>query len=159
MLRQDGRATVHGDLLDYLALRFVDEGGSLKKLIREIVLSSAYRRSSVASTRALEVDAGNALLQHREPRRISAEAVRDSMLAVSGRIDLTPAEKPVPIHLDGFQDGRGRPGDGPVDGAASAAFISRCTGISSRRCCSPSISHSRSRPWGGAACPMFPPRP
>jgi len=39
------------------------------------------------------------------------------MLAVSGRIDLTPAEKPVPIHLDGFQDGRGKPGDGPVDGA------------------------------------------
>ena len=112
-----GLPTVHGDLLDYLALRFVDEGGSLKKLIREIVLSGAYRRSSVASMRALEVDAGNTLLQHREPRRISAEAVRDSMLAVSGRIDLTPAEKPVPIHLDGFQDGRGRPGDGPVDGA------------------------------------------
>jgi hypothetical protein len=111
-----GQPPVHGDLLDFLALRFVGEGGSIKNLIRELVLSSAYRRSSVASSRALEVDPGNALLQHREPRRISAEAVRDAMLAVSGRLDLTPPENPVPIHLDGFQDGRGRPADGPVDG-------------------------------------------
>ncbi|HLY75733.1 MAG TPA: DUF1553 domain-containing protein, partial [Planctomycetota bacterium] len=112
-----GQPPVYGDLLDYLALRFVEEGGSIKNLIRELVLSNAYRRSSVASARALEIDPGNALLQHRDPRRISAEAVRDAMLAVSGRLDLTPAEKPVPIHLDGFQDGRGRPADGPVDGA------------------------------------------
>ena len=111
-----GLPTEHGDLLDYLALRFVDQGGSLKGLIREIVLSGAYRRSTVPSSRDLEIDPGNALLQHREPRRISAEAVRDAMLEVSGRLDLEPAELPVPIHLDGFQDGRGRPADGPVDG-------------------------------------------
>ncbi|HEV3029240.1 MAG TPA: DUF1553 domain-containing protein, partial [Planctomycetota bacterium] len=112
-----GQPPVHGDLLDFLALRFLQEGGSIKKLIKEIVLSSAYRRSSVASARAMELDPGNALLQHRESRRIPAEAVRDAMLAVSGRLELTPPEGPVPIHLDGFQDGRGRPSDGPVDGA------------------------------------------
>src|SRR6185295_19934613 len=55
--------------------------------------------------------------QHRSPRRIAAEAVRDAMLATSGRIDLAQFGPPVPIQLDGFQDGRGRPADGPVDGA------------------------------------------
>src|SRR5439155_16202750 len=45
------------------------------------------------------------------------EAIRDSMLAVSGRLDLRMYGPPVPIHLDGFQDGRGKPKDGPLDGA------------------------------------------
>jgi hypothetical protein len=112
-----GLPPANADLLDYLALRFVEQGGSIKGLVREIVRSAAYRRSSVPSARALEVDPGNAFLQHREPRRLAAEAVRDAMLAVSGRLDLRPEENPVPIRLDGFQDGRGRPADGPVDGA------------------------------------------
>jgi len=112
-----GQAPVYPDLLDHLATRFGEEGGSFKKLIREIVLSSAYRMSDVPSARALEIDAADTLLQHRRPRRIAAEAVRDAMLAVSGRLDRTSYGPPVPIHLDGFQDGRGRPGDGPVDGA------------------------------------------
>jgi hypothetical protein len=112
-----GLQTVHAELLDHLAVRFRELGGSTKKMIREIVLSSAYRLSDTPSTRALEVDAPNALLQHRSPRRISAEAIRDSMLAVSGRLDPALYGPPVAIHLDGFQDGRGRPGDGPIDGA------------------------------------------
>jgi cytochrome c553 len=112
-----GQGTVYPELLDHLATRFGEEGGSFKKLIREIVLSSAYRMSDAPSAKALEIDAANTLLQHRTPRRIGAEAVRDAMLAVSGRLDLTSYGKPVPIHLDGFQDGRGRPGDGPIDGA------------------------------------------
>src|SRR5204863_9490930 len=49
-------------------------------------------------------------------RRITAEALRDAMLSVSGRLDATLYGPPVPIHLDGFQDGRGRPANGPVDG-------------------------------------------
>ncbi|MBI3855501.1 MAG: DUF1553 domain-containing protein, partial [Planctomycetes bacterium] len=112
-----GLGTAHPELLDHLALRFGEEGGSFKKLIREIVLSGAYRMSDTPSPKALEADPANALLQHRSPRRIAAEAVRDSMLAVSGRLDLTMEGPSVPIQLDGFQDGRGRPGDGPVDGA------------------------------------------
>jgi hypothetical protein len=112
-----GQGTVHPELLDFLALRFGEEGGSIKKLIREIVLSNAYRLSAVPSAKAIETDAGNAFLQHRVPRRISAEALRDAMLAVSGRLDFSMYGPPVAIHLDGFQDGRGRPGDGPVDGA------------------------------------------
>jgi cytochrome c553 len=112
-----GLQTVHPELLDHLATRFGELGGSFKKMIREIVLSSAYRMSDAPSAKALEADAANTLLQHRSPRRISAEAVRDAMLAVSGRLDPLMYGPPVPIHLDGFQDGRGRPADGPVDGA------------------------------------------
>jgi hypothetical protein len=112
-----GLGTVHPELLDHLADRFLAEGGSFKKLIREVVLSSAYRMSDAPSAKALEVDAANALLQHRSSRRIGAEAVRDAMLAVSGRLDPKSYGPPVPIQLDGFQDGRGRPADGAVDGA------------------------------------------
>jgi hypothetical protein len=112
-----GLGTVHPDLLDHLAVRFGELGGSVKKMIREIVLSSAYRMSDTPSAKSREIDAENTLLEHRVPRRISAEALRDAMLAVSGRLDPTLYGPPVPIHLDGFQDGRGRPADGPVDGA------------------------------------------
>jgi hypothetical protein len=112
-----GLGTVLPELLDHLAARFGEQGGSFKKLIREIVLSSAYRMSDAPSAKALEIDAANTLLQHRTPRRIAAEAVRDAMLAVSGRLDPASYGPPVAIHLDGFQDGRGRPGDGAVDGA------------------------------------------
>jgi len=112
-----GLGTVYPELLDHLAARFGEQGGSFKKLIREIVLSSAYRMSDAPSAKALEIDAANTLLQHRTPRRVSAEAVRDAMLAVSGRLDPASYGPPVAIHLDGFQDGRGRPGDGAIDGA------------------------------------------
>jgi hypothetical protein len=111
-----GLGCAQPELLDHLARRFGEQGGSFKTLIREIVLSSAYRMSDAPSAKALEIDPGNALLQHRAPRRIGAEALRDSMLAVSGRLDPTMYGPPVAIHLDGFQDGRGRPADGSVDG-------------------------------------------
>jgi hypothetical protein len=50
------------------------------------------------------------------PRRLNAEAIRDAMLAVSGRLDPAMYGPPVAVHLDGFQDGRGRPADGQIDG-------------------------------------------
>src|SRR6185295_6914306 len=111
-----GLGTVHPELLDALAAKFGEDGGSFRKLIREIVLSSTYRLSDAASAKSRELDASNLYLQHRDSRRIAAEAVRDSMLAVSGRLDPAQFGPPVAIHLDGFQDGRGRPADGPVDG-------------------------------------------
>jgi hypothetical protein len=112
-----GQPPTHPELLDYLASRFLAEGGSLKKMIREIVLSSAYAMSGAADPRARELDGANLLWNHRPSRRLQAEAVRDAMLAVSGRLDLTMYGSPVPIHLDGFQEGRGKPKDGPLDGA------------------------------------------
>src|SRR5262249_20938528 len=100
-----GLPTAHPDLLDHLAIRFGELRGSTRRMSREIVRSAAYRMSDAPSAKALEIDAGNALLQHRSPRRMTAEAVRDAMLAVSGRLDPAMFGPPVPIHLDGFQDG------------------------------------------------------
>ena len=76
-------------LLDFLAARFVEEGWSFKKMIRYLVTSRAFMESSEAPSGAAERDANNELLTHARVRRLGAEAVRDSILAVSGRLDET----------------------------------------------------------------------
>ena len=80
----------HPALLDWLAGRFVDEGWSLKKLHRFILLSATYRQSSQASAVAWERDPENRWWGRFNARRLEAEAIRDAMLAVAGRLDLTP---------------------------------------------------------------------
>ena len=84
-----GERPSHPALLDYLAAYFVESGWSIKDLIELMVSSRAYRMSSEASAQALETDPSNALLQHMPVRRLEAEAIRDSLLAVSGRLDAT----------------------------------------------------------------------
>ena len=85
-----GAPPLHPELLDWLADRFMREGWSLKRLHREIVLSAAYRQAAVVDEasqgRGEAVDADNALLWKHSPRRLSAEQLRDSVLAVSGRL-------------------------------------------------------------------------
>ncbi len=80
----------HPKLLDWMAARFVDDGWSLKKLHRRIMLSTAYRRSSVAARDQIARDPENRALGRFAPRRLDAEEVRDAMLCVSGRLDRTP---------------------------------------------------------------------
>jgi hypothetical protein len=75
------------DLLDTLAVRFREEGWSMKRLVREIVTSSTWRMESVADPRAVERDPRNLLLHHFPLRRLEGESVRDKILAVSGRLD------------------------------------------------------------------------
>ena len=77
----------HPELLDYLATEFVRDGWSIKKMIRRLALTDAFRRSSEGSERAANVDPENALLQHMPIRRLEAEVIRDSLLAISGRLD------------------------------------------------------------------------
>jgi hypothetical protein len=79
-----GETPSHPELLDYLARRFVDGGWSQKKLIRELVLSRAYRMGGGSSATAAQIDPENRLLGRMSPRRLEAEAVRDAVLAVSG---------------------------------------------------------------------------
>ena len=83
-----GSEPTHPELLDWLAGTFRDRGGSLKDLHRLIVLSSTYRQSSDDRDRCLEVDSGNRLLWKMNRRRLSAEEIRDSILSVSGRLNL-----------------------------------------------------------------------
>lgn len=83
-----GQRPTHPQLLDDLAYRFMHEGGwSLKWLQREIVFSSTYRQSSLASDKSLHVDPDNALLSRMPRRRLSIEQWRDAMLAVSGKLN------------------------------------------------------------------------
>lgn len=84
-----GAAPTHPELLDWLAVELVEQGWSLKALQRRILGSYAYRMSSrAASERARELDPDNALLWRQELRRLDAEALRDTLLAVAG--DLNP---------------------------------------------------------------------
>jgi Protein of unknown function (DUF1553)/Protein of unknown function (DUF1549)/Planctomycete cytochrome C len=112
-----GQRPTHPELLDHLATQFRAEGQSLKRMIKYIVLSRTYQMSSHVETRAREADPNNLLWHHQPPRRLQGEVIRDSLLALSGRLDRTAFGPPVPIHLTSFMDGRGRPKDsGPLDG-------------------------------------------
>ena len=82
-----GEKPSHPELLDHLAHRFVNEGWSLKRLIRYLVCSATWRQSGVVDARAVRVDPENRLWHHRPMRRLEAESVRDAILAVSGRLD------------------------------------------------------------------------
>ncbi|MES2788101.1 MAG: DUF1553 domain-containing protein, partial [Planctomycetota bacterium] len=83
----------HPELLDYLATRFVAEGWSQKRLIRDLVLSRAYQLSSIQEPMAIAVDPDNRLLWRMNRRRLDAESLRDSLLAASGKL-LTSAGGP-----------------------------------------------------------------
>jgi len=75
-------------LLDYLAVQFMDKGWSVKTLIREIVTSRAYRLSSSWDQQRFEQDPDNLYFARAQPRRLQAEVLRDCILAASGRLDL-----------------------------------------------------------------------
>ena len=115
-----GERPTHPELLDHLAWQFIHQDHwSLKQLIRRLVGTDAFAMGSVATDTAAasERDPAN-LLWHRIPvRRLEAEAIRDSILAVSGRLNPAAGGPPVPIHLTSFHDARGRPDrSGPLDG-------------------------------------------
>ena len=77
----------HPELLDYLARQFIASGWSIKSMHRQIMLSSAYQQSSRTSKAALATDPENRLLGRMNVRRLEAEAIRDQLLAVAGRLD------------------------------------------------------------------------
>ena len=79
-----GAAPTHPELLDWLTVTFIEEGWSLKKLHRRILLSAAYRQSSAHDPAKAAVDLDNRLVWRQNPRRLEAESIRDAVLAVSG---------------------------------------------------------------------------
>jgi hypothetical protein len=82
-----GARPTHPELLDYLTSYFIDNGWSMKKLHRMILLSSTYQQSSAFNTKSAETDPDNKLLWRWPRRRMEAEAVRDSMLATAGLLN------------------------------------------------------------------------
>jgi hypothetical protein len=110
-----GERPSHPDLLDTLAAKFIESGFSVKALHRIIVLSAAYRMSSEAGALARQKDPENRLLHSMPVRRLEAESIRDSVLAVSGTLDRTVYGKSVKPFISPYQDGRGKPATGPLD--------------------------------------------
>ena len=82
-----GQAPSHPDLLDHLAIKFMEGKWSVKSLIRDLVLTRSYRMSSNFNHAAFLKDPENFLQWRHSPKKIDAEALRDSMLIVSGRLD------------------------------------------------------------------------
>ena len=125
-----GEAPTHPELLDYLADKFSSPlptggegpgvrggfGWSTKKLIRALVLTRAYQMASAPDEKADQADPQNLLLHRMRLRRLEGEAIRDSILKVSGRLNATMYGPSIPVHLTPFQDGRGKPASGPLDG-------------------------------------------
>jgi len=81
-----GDVPSHPELLDHLAGRFVQDGWSVKRLVRAIVLSRTYGLSAAASAEHLAVDPGNRLQGRHTARRLEAEEIRDAVLAAAGRL-------------------------------------------------------------------------
>lgn len=83
----NGERPTHPELLDWLAIWFRDSGGQMKPLHRLIVMSGAYCQASTPNEKASAADAENRLLWRFAPQRLEAEAVRDAMLSVSGKLN------------------------------------------------------------------------
>jgi len=121
-----GERPTHPELLDWLTHSFTQENWSQKKLIRSIVISHTWRQSGQTSAVALEVDPENRLWHHRPLRRLDAEAIRDSLLLVSGRLDPAIGGPPIDPHRMA-EDARKRLFIGPLDGNGRRSIYLKMT--------------------------------
>ncbi len=112
-----GKLPSHPELLDYLAIKFQNEDWSIKKMIRSIVLTDAFKRSTLRGDELLEADPTNTYLASFPVRRLEAEAIRDGILMASESLNDSLYGPPVAAYLTDFMQGRGRPNkSGPLDG-------------------------------------------
>jgi hypothetical protein len=124
-----GEAPTHPELLDWLASEFIASGWKLKHLHRLLMTSSTYRMSSKADPKALAADPANQLFWRFNMRRLTAEEVRDSILAVSGELNRKmrgpPIYPPLPREVLATQDrpGRGWKPSPPEEAARRSVYI------------------------------------
>jgi hypothetical protein len=97
-----GDKPTHPELLDDLAARFIAHGWSVKWLNKEIMLSAAYQQSSKPRPEGLQADEGNALLWRQNPRRLDAEAYRDTLTRSAGLLDLQMGGVPGDLDSDTY---------------------------------------------------------
>jgi hypothetical protein len=108
-----GLPPTHPDLLDWLAWEFRESGWSMKRMHRLIVLSNTYGQSSIFREEAAKIDSENELLWRYSPYRLEAEVLRDSVLAVSGKLNLQMGGPSVyPKIAAEVLAGQSRPGSG-----------------------------------------------
>lgn len=110
-----GEPPSHPELLDFLANEFIDSGWSVKQLIRTMVTSRTFQQQSRPSPESQLQDTGNRLLHHYPVFRLDAETVRDSILAVSGRLDRTQFGPSIPPYRTKAKPHR-KLEAGPLDG-------------------------------------------
>jgi hypothetical protein len=119
-----GTAPSHPELLDYLASTFTKQGWSTKKLVRELVLSHTYRLSSDHHSGNDAIDPDNVQLWRMSKRRLDAEEIRDAMLAVSGELDVKPADGSPVAKLAGTSQFIGRfMGMGTMDSNKRSVYL------------------------------------
>ncbi len=118
-----GELPTHPELLDFLAQRFIESGWSIKAMHRMMVLSSTYAMSSQPEPEAEKLDPENKLLHRMPVQRLEAESIRDAILAVAGSLDRKMLGPSIPPHISAYQDGRGKPESGPLDGNGSEKHL------------------------------------
>jgi hypothetical protein len=126
-----GERPTHPELLDYLAQQFVASGWSVKSMHRLIMSSSVYQQSSRSSQAAEAADPENRLMHRANRRRLAAEEIRDNLLAIAGRLDLsgggpaftdlaTPRRS---VYLMSVRTGQSTDSFGPLFDAANCSTI------------------------------------
>jgi hypothetical protein len=95
-----GERPTHPELLDWFATEFIQRGWSVKAIDRMIVLSSAYQQSAADDPEKSKIDGENKLYWRAHRRRLEAEAIRDSVLAVSGKLNPRLGGKPVRVPIE-----------------------------------------------------------
>ncbi len=118
-----GALPTHPDLLDWLAGRFIDESWSVKRALRRMVMSRAFRGSAVPSPAATQTDPQNELLSHAPLRRLDAESIRDSILATSGQLDPSRGGPGIDVYHTAKTEGGGPVG--PLDGHRRRSLYQR----------------------------------
>ncbi len=112
-----GKLPSHPELLDYLAIKFQNNNWSIKEMVRSIVLTDAFKRSTSKNEALLGADPTNIYLASFPIRRLEAEAIRDGILVASESLNDSMYGPPVATYLTDFMQGRGRPSvSGPLDG-------------------------------------------
>ena len=116
-----GQPPSHPELLDHLAVEFMEEGWSNKTLIRKLMLTRAYRMSTDYNQQHYSIDPENVYLWRATPRRLDGEEIRDSILAVSGNLNYRRPEGSKISEI----------GDAELGGKSSARLLGRVQGIRS----------------------------
>ena len=124
-----GTPPTHPELLDWLADDFAQHGWQIKRMHKLLMMSSAYQMSAKANDADLKADPDNSLLWHFNMRRLTAEEVRDSMLAVSGKLNLKmggpSVYPPIPKEVLAGQSvpGQGWPVSPPDEAARRSVYV------------------------------------